>query len=73
MDSRARTLAKTLSWRLVAVTVTATCVWLVTGEITLAASVGALDTLLKLAGYYLHERAWEQTDFGRAPAPRVSV
>lgn len=73
MDSHRKALAKTITWRLVAVTITASVVWVVTGDIAWAGSVGALDTLLKLGSYYLHERLWNRVDFGKAPAPGVSA
>ena len=39
-------------------------VWLVTGKLELAATVGVLDAVLKLGGYYVHERIWVRIRFG---------
>jgi len=64
MDSRTRALVKAVTWRLLASAITATCAWLVTGEAACAASIGALDTLIKLGSYYLHERAWDRASLG---------
>ena len=73
MDHPRRALAKAATWRLVAVAITGSVAWVVTGEVAWAVSIGALDTLLKFGSYYLHERVWDRTDFGRAPATSVSV
>jgi uncharacterized membrane protein len=68
MHSRARALAKAATWRLLATAITATCAWLVTGEVAYAASIGALDTLIKFGSYYLHERAWDRAALAGPPA-----
>jgi uncharacterized membrane protein len=66
MVSRTRALAKATTWRLLATAITATCAWLVTGEVVYAASIGALDTVIKFGSYYLHERLWDRAMLGRA-------
>ena len=65
-DSRSRALAKATTWRLLATAITATCAWLVTGEAACAASIGALDTLIKFGSYYFHERLWDRASLRRA-------
>lgn len=64
-DSNRRSLLKTLSWRVVAFTVTVLAVWVATGEFALAAGVGIVDSILKTGAYYLHERTWNRLSFGR--------
>jgi len=72
LESRWRSIAKTLSWRLVATVTTALLVWLVTGRITLALLVGGVEAASKLALYYLHERTWDRIPLGRrTPQPAV--
>jgi uncharacterized membrane protein len=65
IDSRTRALAKATTWRLLATAITAACAWLVTGEIACAASIGALDTLVKFGSYYFHERLWDRASLER--------
>ena len=67
MDSYHRSLAKTLTYRLLGMVITAGVAWLLTREMCFAACVGVLDTCVKFGGYYLHERIWELTNFGRTP------
>jgi len=39
-----------------------------TGDLALTAGVGFFDVTLKLMFYYLHERAWNRTTWGKVPA-----
>jgi uncharacterized membrane protein len=60
--AKRRALAKTISWRGMSFVVTTSAVWAISGRLTLAASVGVLEVLLKSAGYYVHECLWECVD-----------
>jgi len=73
MDSWARSLAKTLSWRLCAAVVTTGVCWAVTGTFYVAATIGLLDTLIKLGAYYFHERAWNRISFGKKKTPDYEI
>jgi uncharacterized membrane protein len=65
MESHRRSFAKALSWRLVALLITVTVTWLIFEDVRIAASVGLLDSLVKIVVYYLHERAWQTLSYGR--------
>lgn len=65
LESHARSLMKALSWRVTALVITVGIVWMITGAVRLAAMVGTVDALLKIGAYYLHERAWNRSNFGR--------
>lgn len=41
----------------------------ITGELSYAGIIGGLDSLIKLGAYYLHERAWNSSNVGRARVP----
>lgn len=64
-----RALAKTISWRGLALVFTTLGVWVVTGRLSFAASVGAFEIAVKFGGYYLHERLWEWIDRRGVPNP----
>ena len=64
MESQTRTLAKTVSWRIFASLITSVVVWQVTGKPELGISIAALDCLIKLVTYYIHERIWNAVGFG---------
>ena len=68
MDSRKRSVLKTCTYRAVAMATTATIAWAVTGSAHFAASIGVFDALVKLGGYYVHERLWNRTSFGQQVA-----
>jgi adenylylsulfate kinase len=63
-ETQRRTLAKTMTWRIMATLTTALLVFLFTGDFTLALEVGALEVIVKLLLYYLHERGWSYIPWG---------
>ena len=56
--SRTRSLAKALTWRVTATLTTTLITYIVTGEVRTAVIIGGIEFALKLAIYYVHERAW---------------
>lgn len=64
-ESNQRSVAKVFSWRVIATITTMILVFLFTGELKLTLGVGALDVILKLFFYYLHERTWNTVKWGR--------
>jgi len=65
MEKHVRSLAKTISWRILATSTTILLVFLFTGNFVISASVGALELLSKTIIYYIHERIWNMSNFGR--------
>lgn len=65
METRWRSLAKALSWRFIATFITSAIVWIMTGEGKFAATVGLIDTSVKLLVYFFHERIWIKIPFGQ--------
>ena len=63
-EARSRSIAKSISWRVVATATTALLVYLFTGELLLAASIGSFEFLAKLVLYYVHERTWQALPWG---------
>jgi uncharacterized membrane protein len=72
-ETRARSVAKALSWRVIAGLITASVALAMTGQLKFAAEIGLIDTLVKLLIYFLHERAWNRIRFGRVVAPDYEV
>ena len=64
-DSHTRSLIKALSWRVSAFIITVSVVLVLTGEAAFAAAIGIADAAIKIGIYYLHERVWNRTNFGR--------
>ena len=56
MESTRRSVAKSLSWRILATLITASIVFGLTGQGEFAAKIGIADTLVKFFIYFGHER-----------------
>jgi uncharacterized membrane protein len=73
IETKRRSLAKSLSWRFLAGVITTLVVLSITGQLQFAAEVGLIDTLVKLLVYFFHERAWNRINYGRLRAPDYEV
>jgi uncharacterized membrane protein len=60
-----RSLAKTISWRVVGTLDTVLISWLITGTLSLAFSIGLVELVTKMVLYFFHERAWNNIKWGR--------
>jgi uncharacterized membrane protein len=65
MESNRRSIAKALSWRVIATLITSAIVFLLTGKGDFAATIGLADTTVKFLIYFGHERLWNRVPFGR--------
>ena len=61
-----RSLAKAVSWRIIASTDTFLISWVVTGHFALAGTIAGVEAITKFCLYYGHERAWLRIKF-RSP------
>jgi uncharacterized membrane protein len=64
--NHARSLAKTLSWRVMGSVVTFLVALLVTGNTAIAGSIVIAEIVIKIAFYYFHERIWLLAPWGRS-------
>ena len=64
MENRKRSIAKTITFRILATITTVVLVLIFTKDLSIAGIVGVLDFLSKLLIYYLHERAWDKIRWG---------
>lgn len=64
-ESHTRSLFKSVSWRVFGTLFTGFLVWMFTRRLALAAGVGAMEGLSKIALFYLHERMWDRIKLGR--------
>jgi uncharacterized membrane protein len=67
VETDRRSLARALSWRVVAWALTVGIVYLFTGKAVLALAIGVADSLLKIFAYYVHERSWMSLGRTREP------
>ncbi|MBM3735934.1 MAG: DUF2061 domain-containing protein [Acidobacteria bacterium] len=73
MESRRRSLAKAFSYRLLGSLSTGLLVYLVTGDPKVSLGAGVLDSLVKIALYFLHERLWQHIPYGRERPPEYEI
>ncbi len=67
METHARSMAKAISWRLIAWVVTTIVVGVLTGQWAVGIMAGAADSLVKIGLYWGHERLWQHIWWGRLP------
>ena len=64
-DKPLRSVVKSLSWRLVGTLDTIIISWLITGQLTLAFSIGSIELFTKMILYFFHERIWNSIKWGK--------
>lgn len=60
-----RSMAKAISWRVIGTIDTVIISWLITGALTLAFSIGAIELFSKMILYFFHERIWNTIKWGK--------
>jgi uncharacterized membrane protein len=73
MESNARSIAKAVSYRLLGSAVTALIFFVLTRQGKLSLGAGALDMILKIGAYFVHERIWNHIEFGRGKPPEYEI
>ncbi|WP_437398988.1 DUF2061 domain-containing protein [Flagellimonas lutimaris] len=64
-ESPKRSIAKSVSWRVVGTLDTILISWLVTGTLSLAFSIGLVELVTKMVLYFFHERIWNSIKWGK--------
>ena len=64
-ENPVRSIAKTISWRIVGTLDTIGISWLLTGEIRTALAIGSVELVTKMILYFGHERLWNRINFGK--------
>ena len=63
-ESHLRSWLKAITYRITGTLTTALLVYLLTGDLKIALAIGAIEPLVKIVIYYLHERAWQMAPRG---------
>ena len=63
-ESKTRSLLKSVSWRVIATCTTMLLVYLFTKRLTLSLGIGAMEVMVKMIIYFLHERLWLKINIG---------
>ncbi len=65
-DSRVRSIIKSISYRITGTIITSALVFVFTGRWGLSLTVGAVELVVKLLFFYIHERVWLMIRWGGA-------
>lgn len=63
-DSAARSLVKTVTWRVTGSTATFLIAYAMTGNFAVAGVIGATQMISNTVLYYIHERIWNRVAWG---------
>ncbi len=66
-DSKKRSLAKAISWRVFGSLLTMVLGFILTREVLFSVSIGVFEFFSKIIFFYLHERLWEKIRFLKRP------
>lgn len=64
-DSHGRSVVKGITWRITGTIDTMVMAYIITGKLDNAIKIGLTEVLTKIVLYYLHERLWNNIQFGR--------
>ena len=64
-EKPARSVIKSISWRIIGTLDTVLISWIVTGALTVAFSIGVIELFSKMILYFFHERIWNKINWGK--------
>lgn len=63
-ETKLRTFARSLTWRISGVVLTVILAWYFTGDVRLGVELGVTYNLIRLSTHYFHDRAWARLPWG---------
>ena len=60
-----RSIAKTVSYRVVILVLDFTCIYLFTGQVKVAVGFMIVSNIYTSVGYFIHERIWDRIKWGK--------
>jgi adenylylsulfate kinase len=73
METHARSIAKALSYRFFGSLATALVFFALSRDWKISLGAGVIDSVLKIALYFLHERLWNHIGYGRPKPPEYEI
>jgi uncharacterized membrane protein len=67
MESKRRSIAKVISWRITGSLTTMVFTYFITGSFEFAYKIGLVELVFKIGIQYFHERVWSLIKFGVKP------
>jgi uncharacterized membrane protein len=66
MNTKKRSLAKTVTYRLISSAIGFLVVWMLSDNVKTGAMFSLAELIYKPLQYYIHERVWQHVKWGRA-------
>ncbi len=73
MEHPKRSIAKAITWRVIAFLVTILAVYAYSKDIKESLVIGISANSIKIFLYYIHERIWNRIKFGRVKTPEYQI
>jgi len=64
-ETKRRSIIKAITWRTLGTIDTIVISYVLTGEITIALSIGGIEIFTKMILYFFHERIWNMIKWGK--------
>ena len=65
MDTKKRSLAKTISWRIAGSGATFAISYAVIGDFSVSSTIAVVQLTFNTVLYFIHERIWDRINWGR--------
>ena len=65
MQTKKRSIVKSLSWRFISTIITLIVAFLLTNNIIISLKLALINMIIKTVLYYSHERVWNNVEWGR--------
>ncbi len=69
METKSRSFAKAVSYRIYSSIITAVLVFAFTGRMVLAIGIGVTELVVKVFTFFIHERVWALIPYGQEKHP----
>ena len=73
IETRARSIIKAFSYRILGSASTGLIFYAFTGKGTLSVGAGVADMVVKITVYFIHERIWARIPYGRPKPPEYEI
>ena len=73
MDTRKRSIIKSVTWRIMGVVLLGIIAYFITGDWKQMTIITALFHTIRLVLYYYHERVWERISWGKIKHPLAAL
>tara|TARA_B100000315_G_C14010049_1_gene334080 strand:+ start:280 stop:501 length:222 start_codon:yes stop_codon:yes gene_type:complete len=73
MDQPRRSIVKAITWRVIAFVVTILAIYIYSKDLKESLIVGISANLIKIFLYYIHERLWNKSNYGRVKPPEYQI